>query len=94
MYAVSSKPPTQTAKFKTLQKLILSHFHNIIHILSQLTDNEMMQLCITESVKLVPYVTSSRKAIKIYLKVFIRCRLLNNTYRLTEMLRNLVNSRG
>ncbi|KAG7447240.1 Noc2-domain-containing protein [Guyanagaster necrorhizus] len=62
------KPPTQTQKFKTLQKLILSCFHNIIHLLSQLTDNEMIELAVTESAKIVPYVVSSRKTIKLYLK--------------------------
>ncbi|KAG6837759.1 hypothetical protein H0H93_001686 [Arthromyces matolae] len=62
------KPPTQTQKFKTLQKLILSYFHNIIHILSQLTDNELLHLAVTESSKLIPYVISSHKAVKLYLK--------------------------
>ncbi|KAK0497753.1 Noc2-domain-containing protein [Armillaria luteobubalina] len=62
------KPPTQTQKFKTLQKLILSCFHNIIHLLSQLTDNETIELAVTESAKIIPYVVSSRKTIKLYLK--------------------------
>ncbi|KAK0463081.1 Noc2-domain-containing protein [Desarmillaria tabescens] len=62
------KPPTQTQKFKTLQKLILSYFHNIIHLLSQLTDNETIELAVTESAKIIPYVVSSRKTIKLYLK--------------------------
>ncbi|KAG6890208.1 hypothetical protein C0995_010219 [Termitomyces sp. Mi166 len=62
------KPPTQTHKFKTLQKLILSYFHNIVHLLSQLTDNELLQLAVAESAKLIPYIVSSRKAVKLYLK--------------------------
>ncbi|KAG5735577.1 hypothetical protein E4T56_gene11159 [Termitomyces sp. T112] len=62
------KPPTQTHKFKTLQKLILSYFHNVIHVLSQFTDNELVQLAVTESAKLIPYIVSSRKAVKLYLK--------------------------
>ncbi|KAI0944516.1 hypothetical protein AcW1_002201 [Taiwanofungus camphoratus] len=62
------KAPTQTTKWKALQKLILSYFHNIMHILTQLTDDAMLRLALAESAKLVPYVTSSRKAIKIYLK--------------------------
>ncbi|KIK56152.1 hypothetical protein GYMLUDRAFT_47364 [Collybiopsis luxurians FD-317 M1] len=62
------KPPTQTAKFKTLQKMTLSYFHNVIHILSQLTDNELLQLAVTESAKIIPYIISSRKAVKLYLK--------------------------
>lgn len=40
-------------------------------MLSQLTDKDMVQLSITESVKLVPYVASSRKAVKLYLKVSV-----------------------
>ncbi|KAG6891449.1 hypothetical protein C0992_006708 [Termitomyces sp. T32_za158] len=56
------KPPTQTQKSKTLQKLILSYFQNIIHILSQLTDNELLHLAVTESAKLIPYIVGSRKA--------------------------------
>ncbi|KAL1739666.1 Noc2p family-domain-containing protein, partial [Schizophyllum fasciatum] len=62
------KPPTQTPKFKTLQKLILSYFLNAIHLMDQLTDNEMLQLALTETAKVVPYVISSRKAVKLYLK--------------------------
>ncbi|KAJ4481022.1 Noc2-domain-containing protein [Lentinula aciculospora] len=62
------KAPPQTTKFKTLQKMILSYFHNTIHILSQLTDNEMLQLAVTESAKIIPYITSNRKAVKLYLK--------------------------
>ncbi|ESK89920.1 nucleolar complex protein 2 [Moniliophthora roreri MCA 2997] len=62
------KAPTQTQKFKTLQKLILAYFHNVIHILDQLTDNEIIQLAVTESAKILPYVISSRKTIKLYLK--------------------------
>ncbi|KAI0270647.1 Noc2-domain-containing protein [Gloeopeniophorella convolvens] len=62
------KPPTQTQKLKTLQKLILSFFHNIIHITSQLSDPELLKLAVTESTKLLPYVISSRRTVKQYLK--------------------------
>ncbi|KAJ7682900.1 Noc2p family-domain-containing protein [Mycena rosella] len=62
------KPPTQTPKLKALQKLILSYFQNVIHILSQLTDQEMLQLAVAESAKIIPYIVSSRKAVKLYLK--------------------------
>jgi nucleolar complex protein 2 len=64
-----SKPPTQTPAQKALQKLILSYFHNIIHILSQLTQAEMLTLALVESAKVVPYVVGSRKAVRAYLKV-------------------------
>ena len=66
---ILSKSPTQTPKQKVLQKLILSYFHNVIHILSQLTENETLQLALTESAKIVPYVIGSRKAVKAYLRV-------------------------
>ncbi|KAL0579392.1 Nucleolar Complex 2 protein [Marasmius crinis-equi] len=62
------KPPTQTQKFKTLQKLILSYFHNMIHLLEQLTDGDMTELALSESAKIIPYVISSRKTVKLYLK--------------------------
>ncbi|CAK5271008.1 unnamed protein product [Mycena citricolor] len=62
------KAPTQTPKMKALQKLILSYFQNVVHILSQLTDPEMLQIAVTESAKIIPYVLSSRKAVKLYLK--------------------------
>ncbi|KAF8797686.1 Noc2-domain-containing protein [Phlegmacium glaucopus] len=62
------KAPTQTQKFKTLQKLILSFFSNITHIISQLTDEDTLRLAIAESAKLVPYIINSRKAVRSYLK--------------------------
>ncbi|KAL6308862.1 Noc2-domain-containing protein [Sparassis latifolia] len=62
------KAPIQTQKWKTLQKLILSYFHNVMHLLSQLTENDMLRLAVSESAKLVPYITSSRKAVKVHLK--------------------------
>lgn len=64
-----SKPPTQTEKSKTLQKMVLAYFHNVIHLLSQLTDKEVLLLVVTESAKILPYVVSSRKSVKLYLKV-------------------------
>lgn len=66
---VLSKAPTQTQKFKALQKLIFSFFHNIIHLLSQLTDAETQKLALEESAKLLPYITSNRKSVKLYIKV-------------------------
>ncbi|KAI1790576.1 Noc2-domain-containing protein [Ganoderma leucocontextum] len=62
------KAPTQTTKWKTLQKLILSYFHNVLHLMSQISDNDMLRLALSETAKLVPYVTSSRKTVKLYLK--------------------------
>ncbi|KAF8841034.1 Noc2-domain-containing protein [Paxillus ammoniavirescens] len=62
------KPPTQTAKQKALQKLILSYFNNIVHLIPQLTDEELLQLAFAESAKIIPYIITSRKAAKAYLK--------------------------
>lgn len=69
--SISSKPPPQNAKFKALQKLILSYFLNVIRFVSELSDAQMQQLAVSESAKLIPYVVSSRKAIRNYLKA--RC---------------------
>ncbi len=52
-----------------MQKMILAYFHNMIHLLSQLTDTELLHLAIMESSKIIPYVVSSRKSVKQYLKV-------------------------
>ncbi|KZT24958.1 Noc2-domain-containing protein [Neolentinus lepideus HHB14362 ss-1] len=62
------KPPTQNAKQKALQKLILSYFHNAIHLITQLTEQDMVRLAVAETAKIVPYIISSRKAVKLYLK--------------------------
>lgn len=67
--ACRSKGPVQTPKWKTLQKLIMSYFHNVMHLLTQLTDQDMLVMALTETSKLVPYVTGNRKSIKVYLKV-------------------------
>ena len=66
-----SKGPAQTSKWKTLQKLILSYFHNAIHVLTQLTDRNMIVLALTETAKLVPHIANSRKSVKLYLKVYL-----------------------
>ncbi|OJT12355.1 Nucleolar complex protein 2 [Trametes pubescens] len=62
------KSPTQNNKWKTLQKLILSYFHNVLHLMGQISDNDMLRLAFAETAKLVPYVTSNRKTVKVYLK--------------------------
>ncbi|KAI6046626.1 Noc2-domain-containing protein [Pisolithus marmoratus] len=70
------KPPIQSPKQRTIQKLVLSYFNNIIHLIPQLTDNEMIQLSLTESAKILPYTITSRKSVKAYLK---RCLELWST---------------
>ncbi|KAI6117964.1 Noc2-domain-containing protein [Pisolithus sp. B1] len=70
------KPPAQSPKQRTIQKLVLSYFNNIIHLIPQLTDNEMIQLSLTESAKILPYTITSRKSVKAYLK---RCLELWST---------------
>lgn len=67
-HSAHRKGPTQTTKWKALQKLVLSYFYNAVHLISQLSDTEMLRLTVSESSKLLPYVMSSRKAIKVYLK--------------------------
>ncbi|KAF8507692.1 Noc2-domain-containing protein [Hysterangium stoloniferum] len=75
------KQPPTSKKFKALTKLLLSHFHNVIHVISSLPqhssaeetedgkDVEMTILALGESSKLLPYVIGSRKAVKVYLKM-------------------------
>lgn len=41
--------------------------------MSQLSDPELLKMAITESTKILPYVISSRKTIKLYLKVTLTC---------------------
>lgn len=62
------KPPIQSTKQQSLTRLTCSFFNSILHLLSQITDAQMLVLCITESTKLVPYVVGNRKVIKAYLK--------------------------
>jgi len=71
LHIANSKAPTQTHKLKTLQKLITSFFHNTIHLVSQLSDSDLLKMAVTESTKILPYVLSSRKTVKLYLKVSI-----------------------
>ncbi|KAI5120624.1 hypothetical protein M0805_009384 [Coniferiporia weirii] len=66
------KPPVQTPKLKTLQKLIFSYFHNVLHLIEQLSAGDMLLLAVNESAKLVPYIASSRKAVKAYLKTCLK----------------------
>jgi nucleolar complex protein 2 len=73
LHIANSKAPTQTHKLKTLQKLITSFFHNTIHLISQLSDTELLKMAVTESTKILPYVSSSRKTVKLYLKASITC---------------------
>ncbi|KAF8591770.1 Noc2-domain-containing protein [Ramaria rubella] len=78
------KQPATSKKFTGLTKLLLSHFHNVVHVISSLPqhssmegdddgkDVEMTVLALTESAKLLPYIIGSRKAVKIYLKTCLR----------------------
>jgi nucleolar complex protein 2 len=49
--------------------MIQSYFRNVIHLLDQLTDDETVELAVTESSKIIPWVINSRQAVKLYLKV-------------------------
>lgn len=68
-YPNFSKAPTQTPKLKALQKLIQSYFYNILHLIEGLSDENTLLLAVNESSKIVPYIISSRKAVKTYIKV-------------------------
>jgi len=41
----------------------------MMHLLSQVTDADMQRMIVEGSSKIIPYVISSRKAVKEYLKV-------------------------
>ena len=47
----------------------MSYFNNLVYIISQLTDDDMLHLAVTEGAKIVPYIITSRQAVKHYLKV-------------------------
>jgi len=63
------KPPAQNSKLKALQKMILSHFYNVIRLISELSDADMQLLAVGEVSKLVPYIVGSRKAVRQYIKM-------------------------
>ncbi|KLO16607.1 Noc2-domain-containing protein [Schizopora paradoxa] len=66
------KPPSQSTKLKALQKLVQSYFFNILHLIDQLTDHDTILLAVNESVKIAPYIVSSRKAMKLYIKTCLK----------------------
>lgn len=68
--------------------MILAYFHNVIHLLSQLTDTELLRLAVTESAKIIPYVVSSRKSVKVYLKVGVFRGSFRCSHVLNLLLRN------
>ncbi|KIY63741.1 Noc2-domain-containing protein [Cylindrobasidium torrendii FP15055 ss-10] len=61
--------PVQTPKLRTLQKLILSFFHNAMTLVEQVTDAKLLRVVVEESARVVGYVGSSRKSVKAYLRV-------------------------
>lgn len=48
--------------------MITTYFGNVVHLMTQLTDASTIVLALNESAKIVPYITSSRKIVKVYLK--------------------------
>ena len=48
--------------------MITAYFSNVVHMMTQLTDASTIVLALNESAKIVPYITSSRKMVKVYLK--------------------------
>jgi len=94
-HSILSKQPTQTAKFKTLQKLILAYFHNAVHLISQLTDNDLLHTAYLEIAKVIPYIVTSRKTVKAFLTVGVGARWgTKPAKRIVVVFRNLVDSGG
>jgi len=48
--------------------MINAYFSNVVHLMAQLTDPSTTVLALNESAKILPYITSSRKIVKVYLK--------------------------
>ena len=48
--------------------MINAYFSNAVHFMTQLTDASTIVLALNESTKIIPYITSSRKIVKVYLK--------------------------
>ena len=48
--------------------MITAYFSNVVHLMTQLTDAPTIVLALNESAKIVPYITSSRKIVKVYLR--------------------------
>ena len=66
---IFSKVPTQSKKYATAQRIIKSYFVSLHSLLSTLSSNtELLQLSITESSRLIPYLVGNRKASKDYLR--------------------------
>ncbi|KIM24518.1 hypothetical protein M408DRAFT_331746 [Serendipita vermifera MAFF 305830] len=62
------KPPLNSPKQQSLTRLISSFFKSILHLLSQITNPQMVTTCLTDSAKLVPYIVGNRKIVKSYVK--------------------------
>ena len=88
------KPPTQNATHKALSKLILSYFYNVLTLLGQSGDMELQTLALSESKKILPYVMTSRKAVKTYLKVRLALSFIINSLRIVILSRRHVSSCG
>jgi len=48
--------------------MITAYFSNVVYLITQLMDASTIVLALNESAKIVPYITSSRKIVKVYLK--------------------------
>lgn len=69
-----SKLPTQSKKYASAQRVIKSYFqslHALLSTLSSSSSSELTHLTITESSRLIPYLTGNRKASKEYLRVLL-----------------------
>ncbi|KAG8908846.1 Nucleolar Complex 2 protein [Tulasnella sp. 403] len=63
------KPPAKSRKSTNIGKLAIACILGTVRITSQVSDPEMHALALGDSMKLVPYVTESRKTVRTYLKM-------------------------
>ena len=64
-----SKPPVQNKKTETISQMVASFLTSIVRLIDQLADTNTHVLALTESSKLIPYISHRRRPMKLYLKV-------------------------
>ncbi|PVF96820.1 Noc2-domain-containing protein [Serendipita vermifera] len=62
------KPPIQSTKQQSLTRLVSTFFTSTMYLLGQLSNPQLVIVCLSESAKLVPYIIGNRKIVRNYLK--------------------------
>ena len=68
-YKLLKSPPP------ALMKMLLSYVGNLLHLISQLPDDEaaggLLRVCLAESSKMVPWIGGAKKTVRLYLKTLL-----------------------